>query len=193
MRERICKPRASAARPDTGLGVRGELRQRNNVRSTIALSAAAMTTATALLAAPAVVSASAAPTTQSSIVATNTQQPAAAVAKKKTKKKYPISKRHVRKYNLNRKHLKEIKQSKKWAATSKAERVRQCESNGRYSINTGNGYHGAYQFAAGTWRGVGGGLYSSYAHNAPKFAQDHMAHRLYKRSGWGPWPTCGRL
>ena len=163
------------------------------MRSTIALSAAAMTTATALLAAPAVVSASAAPTTQSSIVATNTQQPAAAVAKKKTKKKYPISKRHVRKYNLNRKHLNEIKQSKKWAATSKAERVRQCESNGRYSINTGNGYHGAYQFAAGTWRGVGGGLYSSYAHTAPKFAQDHMAYRLYKSSGWSPWPTCGRL
>ncbi|MAT61568.1 MAG: hypothetical protein CMH41_08010 [Micrococcales bacterium] len=193
MRPSICKPRASAARPEKGLGVRGELRQRINVRSTIALSAAAISTATALLAAPAVVSATAAPTVQAGASATSAQQPAAIVAKKKAKKKYPVVKRHVKKYNLKKWHLKEIKQSKKWASTSKAERVRQCESNGRYSINTGNGYHGAYQFASGTWRGVGGGLYSSYAHTAPKFAQDHMAWRLHQRSGWSPWPTCGRL
>ena len=50
-----------------------------------------------------------------------------------------------------------------------------------------NGYYGAYQFAAGTWRGIGGGRYASYAHQAPKFAQDHMAYKLWKRSGWGPW------
>lgn len=29
--------------------------------------------------------------------------------------------------------------------------LRNCESGGNYSINTGNGYYGAYQFSAATW------------------------------------------
>src|SRR5438874_9583367 len=35
------------------------------------------------------------------------------------------------------------------------ERLRRCESGGRYDINTGNGFHGAYQFVPSTWRGLG--------------------------------------
>jgi hypothetical protein len=100
---------------------------------------------------------------------------------------YPIQVKYVKKYKLGRKHLKEIAAAKSWANGSMPRKVRQCESGGNYRINTGNGYYGAYQFHAGTWRGVGGGMYSSYAHQAPKFAQDHMAYRLWKRSGWGPW------
>jgi len=34
-------------------------------------------------------------------------------------------------------------------------RLRQCESGNNYAINTGNGYYGAYQFDASTWRAVG--------------------------------------
>lgn len=100
---------------------------------------------------------------------------------------YPIQFKYVKRYKLKRKHLREIAKAKVWANGWKPRRVRQCESGGNYRINTGNGYYGAYQFHAATWRGVGGGLYSSYAHQAPKFAQDHMAYRLWKRSGWGPW------
>jgi hypothetical protein len=100
---------------------------------------------------------------------------------------YPIQVKYVNRYNLGRKQLKEIAAAKAWANGSMPRRVRQCESGGNYGINTGNGYYGAYQFAAGTWLGVGGGKYSRYAHQAPKFAQDHMAYRLWKRSGWGPW------
>ena len=99
----------------------------------------------------------------------------------------PIQVKYVKRYNLGKKQLREIAAAKVWAAGSKPRAVRACESGGNYGINTGNGYYGAYQFAAGTWRGVGGGMYSSYAHQAPKFAQDHMAYRLWKRSGWGPW------
>ena len=33
--------------------------------------------------------------------------------------------------------------------------LRQCESGGNYADNTGNGYYGAYQFALGTWHGLG--------------------------------------
>ena len=73
------------------------------------------------------------------------------------------------------------------AGTGTWDALAKCESGGNWSINTGNGYYGAYQFAAGTWLGIGGGRYARYAHQAPKFAQDHMAYRLWKRSGWGPW------
>jgi len=101
--------------------------------------------------------------------------------------RFPIQVKYVKRYHLGKKQLREIAAAKVWAAGAKPRAVRACESGGNYGTNTGNGYYGAYQFAAGTWRGVGGGMYSSYAHQAPKFAQDHMAYRLWKRSGWGPW------
>ena len=34
-------------------------------------------------------------------------------------------------------------------------RLRHCESGGNYTINTGNGFYGAYQFLPRTWRGLG--------------------------------------
>ena len=100
---------------------------------------------------------------------------------------YPIQVKYVTRYKLGPKQLREIAASKAWANGWKPRKVRQCESGGNYGINTGNGYYGAYQFAAGTWLGVGGGKYARYAHQAPKFAQDHMAYRLFKQQGWGPW------
>src|SRR5690348_8047720 len=42
-------------------------------------------------------------------------------------------------------------------------RLRVCESGNRYSINTGNGYYGAYQFDLPTWRSVGGSGYPNQA------------------------------
>jgi hypothetical protein len=98
-----------------------------------------------------------------------------------------IMRKHVKRYNITYRQAGQIRQAKQWARTSKVRSVRQCESGGRYGINTGNGYYGAYQFAAGTWNGVGGGRYTSYAHQAPRFAQDHMAWKLWTQSGWGPW------
>ena len=106
---------------------------------------------------------------------------------KKNKKKASVKPRHLKKYKLKNWELKQIKKSKKWARSSKAKSVRWCESNDRYGINTGNGYYGAWQFAYGTWRGSGGTRYESHAHKAPKFAQDHIAWKLWTRSGWGPW------
>ena len=108
-------------------------------------------------------------------------------AEVKKKKKYPVKKRYVNKYNLKKWELKEIKSAKKWAKGSTPKRVRQCESGGNYKINTGNGYYGAYQFAYGTWLGSGGGRYERLAHTAPRFAQDHIAYKLWKQRGWQPW------
>jgi hypothetical protein len=67
--------------------------------------------------------------------------------------------------------------------------LRKCESNNRYDINTGNGYYGAYQFAAGTWRNLG---YTGLPHRAAPAVQDEAAKRLQAKAGWGPWPACTR-
>ena len=68
-------------------------------------------------------------------------------------------------------------------------RLRHCESGGRYDINTGNGFFGAYQFVLSTWRGLG---YSGMPHHAPPEMQDEAARKLQARSGWGQWPVCSR-
>jgi peptidoglycan hydrolase-like protein with peptidoglycan-binding domain len=70
-----------------------------------------------------------------------------------------------------------------WAA------LRQCESGGNYSINTGNGYYGAYQFDVATWKGVGG---SGRPDRASKAEQDFRALYLYRMRGWAPW-ICATL
>lgn len=70
-----------------------------------------------------------------------------------------------------------------WAA------LRQCESKGNYAINTGNGYYGAYQFAASTWRKLG---FSGLPHEASPATQDEAARKLQAQQGWGPWPSCTR-
>ena len=66
-------------------------------------------------------------------------------------------------------------------------RLRECESGGNYSINTGNGFYGAYQFDLGTWRGLG---YSGFPHHAAAPVQDQAARRLQEARGWQPWPAC---
>ena len=157
-----------------------------SVRSTTALSTAALTAASALLAGPAVATATAAPSAPSAAGAEQTTAAAAATASKKSKKA-KVHPTHMKKYKLKNSELRQIKQSRKWAKTPKAKSVRWCESNGRYQINTGNGYYGAWQFAYGTWLGSGGGRYESHAHKAPKFAQDHIAWKLWKSRGWQPW------
>ena len=68
--------------------------------------------------------------------------------------------------------------------------LRNCEAGGNYARNSGNGYYGAYQFSAGTWRSMGTGY--EYAHLAPPEVQDDAARRLQARSGWGQWPACSR-
>jgi hypothetical protein len=69
------------------------------------------------------------------------------------------------------------------------ERLRRCESGGRYNINTGNGFYGAYQFLPSTWRGLG---FPGMPHQAPPSMQDEAAQKLQARSGWGQWPACTR-
>lgn len=68
-------------------------------------------------------------------------------------------------------------------------RLRLCESSNNYHANTGNGYYGAYQFAAGTWHALG---YSGRPDRATKTRQDAATRRLHDRQGWRPWPACAQ-
>jgi hypothetical protein len=68
-------------------------------------------------------------------------------------------------------------------------KLRGCESGGRYTTNTGNGFYGAYQFHPRTWRTLG---YPGLPHQAPPEIQDEAARKLQARSGWGQWPVCSR-
>jgi hypothetical protein len=69
------------------------------------------------------------------------------------------------------------------------QRLRNCEAGGRYERNSGNGYYGAYQMSAGTWRSLG---HKGLPHQAPPEVQDEAARKLQARSGWGQWPACSR-
>lgn len=70
------------------------------------------------------------------------------------------------------------------------DRIAQCESGGNWHINTGNGYYGGLQFAAGTWRAYGGTAYASTADQATKSQQIAVATKVQRAQGWGAWPTC---
>jgi nucleoid-associated protein YgaU len=78
------------------------------------------------------------------------------------------------------------------AATTVWDRVAQCESGGNWKINTGNGFYGGVQFAAGTWKAYGGNTYARQAHLATKAEQIAIARRVLAGQGPGAWPVCSR-
>ena len=64
-----------------------------------------------------------------------------------------------------------------------------CESGNNPATNTGNGYHGAFQFLLSTWAAAGGtGIpeQHSWAYQAV------IAVRWMHVAGAGQWPVCGR-
>ncbi len=70
------------------------------------------------------------------------------------------------------------------------QRLAQCESGGRWHINTGNGYYGGLQFSPSTWRGYGGRHFARRADNARRVEQIAVAERTLRAQGWGAWPSC---
>jgi LysM repeat protein len=67
------------------------------------------------------------------------------------------------------------------------DRLAQCESNGDWSANTGNGFYGGLQFEQSSWEWVGG---SGMPHEASKQEQINRAEILLDRQGWDAWPAC---
>ncbi len=72
-------------------------------------------------------------------------------------------------------------------AQSDWDRLAECESNGNWSINTGNGYYGGLQFSQSSWQAAGG---SGMPHQASKAEQIRVAENLLSMQGWGAWPSC---
>ncbi|MFF8943806.1 transglycosylase family protein [Streptomyces sp. NPDC014864] len=70
------------------------------------------------------------------------------------------------------------------------DRIARCESGGNWHINTGNGYYGGLQFAAGTWRAYGGTAYAPTADRASRTQQIAVATKVQRAQGWGAWPVC---
>lgn len=78
------------------------------------------------------------------------------------------------------------------APDSTWDRLAQCESGGRWDVNTGNGYYGGVQFSPSTWRAFGGGEFAPNAHQASRAEQIVVAERTLAEQGWGAWPACSR-
>jgi LysM repeat protein len=72
------------------------------------------------------------------------------------------------------------------------DKVAQCESGGRWNINTGNGYAGGLQFSPSTWSGFGGTQFAPTANQATREQQIVVAERVLAKQGWGAWPVCSR-
>jgi len=65
--------------------------------------------------------------------------------------------------------------------------LRNCESGGNYSADTGNGFYGAYQFTQQTWTDLG---FPGSPSQASPAMQDAAAEKLQASAGWGQWPAC---
>ena len=76
------------------------------------------------------------------------------------------------------------------ASGSVWDRLAECESNGDWSINTGNGYYGGLQFHPQTWAAHGGHEYAPNAHEATREQEIVIAERVLESQGWGAWPAC---
>lgn len=71
-------------------------------------------------------------------------------------------------------------------------RLAQCESSGRWHVNTGNGYYGGLQQDMTFWRRHGGTQYASRPDLASMEQQVAVAEVGLKVQGFGAWPVCSR-
>ncbi|NMI01657.1 hypothetical protein HF526_30805 [Pseudonocardia sp. K10HN5] len=73
------------------------------------------------------------------------------------------------------------------------DRLAGCESGGRWSVSTGNGYSGGLQFDPATWKAFGGDGYAPSADKATKDQQIAVAQKVRDaRGGYGSWPACSQ-
>ncbi|MDT0306575.1 transglycosylase family protein [Streptomyces sp. DSM 44917] len=77
------------------------------------------------------------------------------------------------------------------APVSTWEEVAECESGGRWDINTANGYFGGLQFAQSTWESFGGTEFAPRADLATRDQQIAVAERVLVGQGPEAWPVCG--
>lgn len=62
-------------------------------------------------------------------------------------------------------------------------RLANCESGGRWHINTGDRYYGGLQFSLSTWRSAHGNQFARYQHRASKGEQITVAKPAARQAG----------
>lgn len=72
------------------------------------------------------------------------------------------------------------------------DRIAQCETNGKWNTNTGNGYKGGLQFDNSTWKRNGGTKYAPSADKASREQQIEVAKQVQRKQGWDAWPSCSK-
>ncbi|MGW6710560.1 LysM peptidoglycan-binding domain-containing protein [Streptomyces sp. NPDC054956] len=70
--------------------------------------------------------------------------------------------------------------------------VADCESGGRWAVNTGNGFYGGLQFWQPTWEEHGGLAFAPRADLATREQQIRVAEDLLGSQGWEAWPVCAK-
>ncbi|MER6392018.1 transglycosylase family protein [Streptomyces sp. NPDC001523] len=70
--------------------------------------------------------------------------------------------------------------------------VADCESSGRWAVNTGNGFYGGLQFRQPTWEEHGGLLFAPRADLATREQQIRVAEEVLGTQGWEAWPVCSK-
>ncbi|MFG2982641.1 transglycosylase family protein [Streptomyces sp. NPDC048258] len=70
--------------------------------------------------------------------------------------------------------------------------VADCESSGRWAVNTGNGFYGGLQFWQRTWVEYGGLAHAPRADLASRAQQIRVAEDVIDRQGWDAWPVCSK-
>ena len=72
------------------------------------------------------------------------------------------------------------------------DRLADCESDGRWAANTGNGYYGGLQEDLVFWRRHGGLQYAARPDLASRAAQIAVAQTGLSIQGFSAWPVCSR-
>ena len=68
----------------------------------------------------------------------------------------------------------------------------QCEANGDWAADNGDGFYGGPRFTPSTWTENGGGAYAPYANQATREQQIAVAKRVLSIYGWVAWPVCSQ-
>ncbi|MCX4700198.1 transglycosylase family protein [Streptomyces sp. NBC_01373] len=73
------------------------------------------------------------------------------------------------------------------------DQVANCETDGSWSENAGDGYYGGLHIAQDDWEQYGGLDYASRADQASRSQQIAVAEKILADQGVGYWSTCGLL
>ncbi|GAA1988233.1 hypothetical protein GCM10009738_80280 [Kitasatospora viridis] len=72
------------------------------------------------------------------------------------------------------------------------DQVADCESDGDWAADTGNGYYGGLQIWPPTWREAGGLDYAARPDLASRRQQISVAREILREQGWEAWGGCAR-